>query len=196
MNKELRVQKAIKDITADQLRSMVTYDQETGEMVWRIRPGLGSVNTKFAGRQVGTIGADGYRIAMVNGKNYPVHRLAFLYVTGEMPQMQIDHINHIRDDNRWQNLRLASHSENCKNMALHRDNWSGVSGVSWYPPSAKWRAQIRHANRQKHLGLFVDFFEAVCVRKSAEMAFGFHEDHGSPKAKQYRYKTLSGRSAE
>lgn len=99
---------------------------------------------------------------------------------GEIPEgMQIDHINHARNDNRIENLRLATIFDNNQNMSKGRANASGHVGVSWHKSAQKWCAEI-HANGVKYyLGIYDDINDAIRARKLAEEIHGFHENHGS-----------------
>ena len=104
--------------------------------------------------------------------------LAWLYVYKKWPEDCIDHINHIRTDNRIENLREVEKSQNQKNMSKDRRNKSGHSGVIWYKAYEKWSAEI-WVNKVKHfLGYFENFEDAVLARKAAEERHGFHENHG------------------
>ncbi|MFD2248971.1 hypothetical protein [Pseudochelatococcus lubricantis] len=91
---------------------------------------------------------------------------------------EIDHVNGIRSDNRFNNLRNVDHAANTRNVALHSSNTSGVIGVSWAKRECRWRASIKANNRERHIGYFRDFEDAVAARKAAERQFGFHKNHG------------------
>ena len=122
---------------------------------------------------------NGYIKITIFGKPYLAHRLAFLYVEGEFPQAQVDHINHVRDDNRWENLRPATHTTNQQNRSMNANNISGVCGVHWNKAAKKWVANIRIDGKRKHLGRFVSFDDAVAARVSANIKYGFHFNHGN-----------------
>lgn len=106
------------------------------------------------------------------------HRLVWRIAYGEYPKGDIDHINGVRDDNRLENLRDVSSYENSRNKAIRRENTTGVSGV-WYINSlGKFRSVIVNQDGDRvYLYFGYDFFEAVCKRKSAEIRFGYHENH-------------------
>lgn len=161
-------------ITFNRLKHVVRYNPETGVFTW-----LNPTNTSvLVGSVLGGRHYSGYIRASIDGKSYAVHRLAWLYMTGEWPADQIDHINHIRDDNCWRNLREASNRENHMNRATSIRNTSGVTGVYWDKEAKKWLARIRVKGRLIHLGRFSDKNEAVAARKSAEVKYGYHENHG------------------
>lgn len=99
--------------------------------------------------------------------------------------MEIDHENHIRNDNRIENLRLVSSKGNKKNTTRRCDNTSGVTGVHWFKRECKWKVQIKVDGKQRHLGLFDNLDDAVAARKAAERQYGFHENHGNEKVVGY-----------
>ncbi len=107
-----------------------------------------------------------------------MHRLAWLYMYGEWPVGDIDHINGIRDDNRLINLRSVSRQENLRNRRTGRNNTSGVMGVNWDKSLGKWRSSIGIGGKTKHLGVSHYKWDVICLRKSAEMKYGFHLNHG------------------
>lgn len=98
--------------------------------------------------------------------------------TGEWPSQEIDHIDHCVSNNKWKNLRLASHAENGKNYSLSKRNKSGATGVCWNKRLNKWGVRIKIGGTYKHIGVFNDFDAAVKARYSASMRNGYHENHG------------------
>lgn len=79
----------------------------------------------------------------------------------------VDHINRNKTDNRWANLRQATHRENMGNMGLRRANTSGFVGVVWDRTRGKWRAQIRLDGKKTNLGRFDDPIQAAMVHDEA-----------------------------
>ncbi len=111
----------------------------------------------------------------------PAHRLAFLYMTGKIPK-EVDHVNGVRTDNRWENLREVTRRDNTRNAHMLKTNTSGACGVSWSTDKNKWRAQIAINHKNIHLGYFDNIQEAVCARKEAEKKYGgFSKRHGKEK---------------
>ena len=160
-------------ITADTLKEYVNYDPDTG-VFNRIKPA-----SKFSNK-LGVLDRNdcGYIRFVVCGHKDFGHRWAFLYMTGSFPDDMVDHINHNKLDNRWENLRPVTNQENQRNMKVPKDNTSGVVGVYWHKPAKRWLASIRVDNRLVHLGSFASFSDAVDARKNAEVLYGFHENHG------------------
>lgn len=158
----------MKSLTKSRLRELLEYSSSTGKFVWKVQRGIAKV-----GSIAGKVNITGYRYISVDGKLYKAHRLAWLYVYGEFPPEDIDHINRVRDDNRIINLRKSSRGENLKNTSLSKNNSSGITGVSIDSRTRKWRPTIWDNYKQIELGLTSDFFEACCRRKSAEIGYGY-----------------------
>ena len=137
-------------LTAERLRHLLDYSPASGVFTWRISP---SPRVK-PGDTAGTLNERGYLRIKIAGKHIPAHRLAFLWMTGEEPTDQVDHINGIRSDNRWENLRLATASQNQWNKGPQRNNTSGYRGVSYDNARRKWVAQIKVNGRKRKLGRF------------------------------------------
>jgi hypothetical protein len=110
------------------------------------------------------------------GKNVRAHRVLWALHYGSDPDGVIDHINGLKADNRIENLRVTDAEGNAQNRPLRRDNRTGSSGV--IPHGDKFRANIRCGGKLTHLGTFERLSDAVAVRKEAERAMGFHENHG------------------
>lgn len=161
-------------ITQEYLKSILDYNPDTGMFVWRENRGSNKVKGTQAGHHHGT----GYRRITLDRKLHMEHRLAFLYMTGEFPKDQVDHINGVKDDNRWENLRDVNQSTNMKNAKIPSNNSSGIVGVDFNKAHQKWQVRIYTGADRKSLGYFQDFFEACSARKSAEVKHGYHVNHG------------------
>lgn len=169
------------------LRQRLFYEPETGKLYWRLRDD-GPVwwNGKFAGREAGSLGVLGYRLVGLESydgaggrhKLWPAHRIVWAIVHGEDPPADIDHINHIRDDNRIENLRLTDRSTNCQNGSMRTTNKSGVMGVYWLAVRQKWVATIRVGSKTIFLKQSSDLAVVTAARKAAEIKYGYHENHG------------------
>lgn len=150
------------------------YDPESGILYNRIRRGT----TAPAGVQTGTKGAGGYLVVRVNRVLYKVHRIIWLMVYGKEPDGDIDHIDGCPSNNRIINLRCVSASTNLKNARIRTDNSTGIVGVSWSTGRGKWAVSIRSSGVDITLGRHSCFLDACAARKSAELKYEFHENHG------------------
>ncbi|WP_078452199.1 HNH endonuclease signature motif containing protein [Pseudomonas aeruginosa] len=101
------------------------------------------------------------------GKRQYAHRLAWLYMTGEWPSDQVDHVNCEKNDNRWSNLRIAGKSRNMQNIGLRSNNSSGFTGVGYHRQTGRWRAFIVDDGKMVHVGLFDTIDEAATARERA-----------------------------
>lgn len=137
------------DLTHESLLSRLRYEPESGRFFHRVRSGKA-----LAGTEAGWIKKTcQYRYISVNGKKYLAHRLAWFYVTGSWPVAEIDHINGMRADNRWENLRDVSRTINHQNLRRpHRDNKLGILGVRKFGNS--FTSCIHAGGRLIHLGTF------------------------------------------
>jgi HNH endonuclease len=162
------------EITQSYLKSIVHYDPDTGVFTRRI------TNTRWVnvGDVVGSIDGDGYWRTRIKGKDYKMHRLAFVYMTGSSPEYQVDHINGNKTDNRWENLRAVTAAQNRRNTKRRITNTSGVTGVFWGLRRRKWLVYISASTKRIYLGAFTNKDEAIRVRKQAENLYGYHENHG------------------
>ena len=156
----------------DVLKEYLEYNPETGIFKWIKFSGNSAVGNK-AGWD-----CHGYIYINLLNRAYPAHILAFLYMEGKLPIDEVDHINHIKNDNRWINLRVVTHAENGKNQKLRIDNTSGMPGVTWRNDIKKWRARIKDGIDRVHLGNFNYYIIACAVKKEAEIILGYHENHG------------------
>lgn len=136
-------------LTQEELRRVLSYDPETGLFSWRSgkRTGRGNLS-------VGCKRPSGYVVITVFGSSFRAHRLAWFYVTGAWPIADIDHINGVRDDNKFSNLREASRAQNLQNTGKRPHNKCGLKGVCWYPRHNRWVAYIRAQGKSKNLGYF------------------------------------------
>jgi hypothetical protein len=135
-------------ITQERLIALLRYEPSTGNFYW-IKTGT----RVKAGQIAGTTGNHGYRAIKIDGSMYLSHRLAWLYVHGDMPKHGIDHINRIGVDNRLCNLREATASQNMVNRRL-KTNTSGFIGASYHKGHGKYSANISIDGKKKHLGYF------------------------------------------
>lgn len=137
-------------ISAQELRNILQYDQETGVFTWMKKISYKAV----IGNMAGSINKDGYRVISIFGRKYYGHRLAYLYMEGEWPDDLIDHINLDPSDNRWKNIRPANKSQNAANTSKSSGNSTGFKGVSLHAKAGKFQSHIYVNGKSKYLGLF------------------------------------------
>lgn len=137
-------------ITKERLRELLDYCPESGVFRWLEKTNRRTV----VGSVAGSMHTGGYVVINLDGVRFYAHRLAWLWMTGQIPPDQIDHKNGIRDDNRWDNLRSATSGDNHQNICKPKHNTSGYLGVYWSKPDNKWRARIEVSGRRIGLGFF------------------------------------------
>ena len=154
-------------LTANRLRDVLTYDPATGAFVWKVSLS----NRAKAGSSPRKLDSKGYPCVRIDGHLHRSHRLAFLYMTGRLPEGDIDHANGDRADNRWANLREATRQQNQRNKNS-KLGASGVRGVKRLP-TGKWRACITVDRKSIHLGCFSEIDAAkAAYALAAQKHFG------------------------
>jgi len=136
------------DLTQERLQELLKYDSLTGVFTRLVTQG-----GKLPGTHAGWVHRKGHREIKIDGKCYKAHRLAWLYMHGEWPVDQIDHINWAKDDNRIVNLRESDHAMNQQNIkGAHRNNKLGLLGVCKPKGMRRYRAAIGVHGRVLYLG--------------------------------------------
>ena len=162
------------------LDELLSFDPDTGEIRWKCKS---HVNARInIGDEAGTILTDPRngrkcRQIKIDGILYKAHRLAYYYWTGEQPP-EVDHKNGNSLDNRKDNLRAANRKLNMNNMGMHKNNTSGVTGVSYNKRMKLWHAEFgsgQFKRLNKTHKLFKTFEEAVAQRKLWENQYGMTE---------------------
>jgi hypothetical protein len=160
------------DLSKEEYEKLFDADFETGILKWKTRL---SLRTQI-GANVGTKNHRGYITTSINRKIHSVHRIILIMAGIDIFEKEVDHINHKRDDNRLINLRAVENHDSKKNYPLRKDNTSGYVGI--IRKTNKWVARIYVDKKQIHLGVFLDKKEAISARKTANIKYGFHENHG------------------
>ena len=142
---------------------MFDVDLERGLLIRRVAP---LNHPQRLGQAVGCRGMDGYLKVRVGYVFYYVHRLIWAHVYGEWPD-EIDHIDGDRANNRLNNLRQCSHSQNSHNRSRTIRNACGVKGVYVDKRNGHYRAAIRVDKRQIYIGQFRTLAEAALARGEA-----------------------------
>lgn len=152
--------------SVEELKLWFDYNAETGALIWRSLKGIdGRPNTRYVGKDAGLIQKDGYRYVWCLKQNFLAHRIIWKMVTGTDPKEEIDHKNGARADNKWLNLREASHGENNHNVPCKRHSRSGIKGVGLV--KGGWVARIRKDGVQYRLGVFDNQQAAIAAHNAA-----------------------------
>ena len=159
----------MKPLTQELLRELFTYEPDTGLLVRH------STN-----RPTGSPHPRGHLLTTIQSKQYYVHRLIWCWLYGYYP-VQIDHEDGNPGNNKLSNLRATNNIGNSQNSAVYNTSKTKISGVVWTPNMQAWQARICVNYEQINLGFTKDFFAACCLRKSAELRYGFHKNHGRQK---------------
>lgn len=141
-------------LTKEELRKVIHYDPYTG------------VFTRLDGSGCGYIMNTGYREISVQNKKWLAHRLAFVYMEDYLPKY-VDHINQVKDDNRWCNLRECSHVENMRNTKVRTTSLTGERNVHLHKKSGLYGVTLRINGKVKSFGYYKDLELASLVAKEA-----------------------------
>lgn len=151
-------------ITAQDVREKYDYNPDTGVFVFRAG--------KKAGMVCGAVHPDGYLLIAVKNKCQRAHRMAWLYVHGEYPAGEIDHINGVRDDNRIANLRVTDRRGNMQNLHGPKKNSRCSSvGVSYRPKTGQYVARIQTVGGRLYLGCFRNELDASNAYQAAKKIY-------------------------
>lgn len=159
------------ELTAEYLRSILDYAPETGVFRWKVKMPHSRVPI---GARAGVIDkANDRRRIKICGRQYFAYDLAWLHVYGQWPDSELDHRNCIRDDDRIENLRAATQSQNNGNKARQKNNTSGFKGVSFDKSRSLWEAQITTNGKKRKIGRFPTKEDAgLAYQAAAQAAFG------------------------
>jgi hypothetical protein len=159
------------EVSQDRLREVLAYDPLTGVVTW-----IKQINARgLLGSIAGYVENTGHRRIRVDGVVHSASRLAWLFMTGEWPEDEVDHENTDPSDNRWINLRPATRVLNGANRKRHSNNKSGYKGVCWDRGMKKYKAYIRRTR----LGYFDDPASAhAAYVEAARKLFGEYANPG------------------
>lgn len=169
---------------ATMLRECFTYDHATGSLIWCSRPphhfssplGLKVYNSKILGKIAGRLSGNGHLMIKIFDRKWLAHRVVWAICSGSYPTLEIDHINGVKTDNRIENLRLATSSQNACNKAISSRNTSGFKGAGRC--KGGYRATITYQKKFRHLGVFKtaeDAHEVYCL--AADLLHGEFARH-------------------
>lgn len=170
---------------------LLNYDHTTGVLTWKKRDislftegghsaehSRDKWNARWAGKEAFTaVKGDGYRHGAIYGENFSAHRVIWKWMTGSEP-VEVDHIDGVRKNNRWSNLRSVTSETNHRNAARHKDNSSGVTGVRYVAKGGLWQAYLMRGRTFIGFGSYKNKDDAIAARKQGEKKHGFHKNHG------------------
>lgn len=138
------------NLTQEIVRKYLHYNPDTGMFTWLL---------PRSGHQVGRVNYprshNSYVHVKMFNQSYLAHRVAWFYMTGKWPRNEIDHINLIRHDNSWKNLREATSAQNSANVPETRKNRSsGLKNVVWRKSDSKWIARLQVSRKRHTVGFF------------------------------------------
>ena len=153
----------------EELKEFLDYNPDTGIFIWKKQV---AQNIKV-GQEAGAMNSNGYIQIRFKNSPYLAHRLAYYMYYGIHPlEKLVDHIDGDKTNNKIDNLRLATNSQNGMNrVSLAINNTSGATGVVWNKRRKKWTARITIDRFQKHLGIFANKEDAIKSRREAEIKY-------------------------
>jgi HNH endonuclease len=157
------------------LRRVFTYNPKTGDLLWKSIPWAPQkISTRLVGTRAGYNSTNKYVMLKINKRMYRAHRIIWAVVTGKWPKHYIDHKNGDAFDNRWENLREATHTQNNLNRVPVK-SVSGLRRVIWNRDNKTWMARIKHKGKLRHLGCFdtkeASYIVACAAAKSLQGEF-------------------------
>ena len=155
------------DLTLSEVKFLLDYDKLSGKFYWK--------NSKKVktGAIAGSINAKGYIVVNIRNKLYLAHRLAWFYIHSVWPSGYIDHIDRDKTNNKIENLRVVTKSENGQNSSKKskaKTKQSKYKGVYWVNLRSRWVASISKEGKKYHLGTFLEEKEAAKSYILAKMA--------------------------
>ena len=162
------------------LRKLLRYEPDTGRLFWLERPpemfsshrACNAWNARFSGKESFiTLDTKGYCMGGILNKSYRLHRIAFTIYHGFWPYALIDHVDGNKTNNKIQNLREATASQNSCNRKATINGKSKFLGVYWHSHDKRWRAKLKSNGKQFHLGNFTCEIKAAKAYDAAAIKF-------------------------
>lgn len=176
------------------LLKLLRYEPETGDLFWRARDSdtqsavgvawpVDNWNAKFAGsRAFNSVSATGYLCGRMPGDGwFSAHRIVWKMIHGVDPRV-IDHIDGDRANNRIVNLRSVTAAENSKNLHVAHSTSRVGYGARSQHGGTRFGAFIKIEGKDRWLGSYRTREEALEVSKRAQIAAGYHQNHGVRRA--------------
>lgn len=135
------------NFSLEYLKSILEINFNTYRFIWKVN----LAQTPCKGQEAGCLNK-GYRCIQIDGKQYKEHNLIWFYITGKWPEQELDHKDHKLDNNSFDNLRLATFSQNGGNRLKNKNNTSGYKGVYWDKRKDKWFSTIMKDSKVYHCG--------------------------------------------
>ena len=152
---------ALDDLSYESVQETFDYDPETGLLTWKVRLSkrvrIGDVAGFAQKRNKGRLKVG------INNKDYMVHRIIWLWMTGAWPEFEVDHRDENPANNRWKNLRHATSSQNQRNRGPQKNNTSGYKGVTYVAKRKRWIAGVKLNGYRHNLGTFMSAEEAYAA---------------------------------
>lgn len=161
------------ELTLELVNKLFRYDKETGDLIRKVSVRKGSETVQIVGSDDG----QGYLKTSIKGDKYFNHRIIFFMHHGFLPPC-LDHIDTNKSNNRIENLRPATLSQNQHNAGIRKDNTSGVKGVTWHIGRNKWLGQVWYNGTNNYIGSYDSLSEATtAVHKAREQLHGEFVNH-------------------
>lgn len=157
-----------------ELQETFNYCPISGTFTYKMQKGKAKI-----GDVAGSYHESGAIYIRFQGKKHLAHRLAWLYMYGQLPKGEIDHKDQDRSNNAINNLRDVSHDLNMKNKPKYQNNSTGVAGVSIDKRCGKYRAYLSINGKPKGLGYYLTLEEAKAAREKAlREQEDYYDNHG------------------
>lgn len=162
-------------VTQALLKEYLDYNPNTGILTWIKKP---SKRANMGQRAGSLVPKSGYRSINFFGRSYPEHHVVWCWYYGEWSELFIDHIDHVRDNNRIHNLREVTALQNAQNKRKRENTHVNEAGI-WYNKRRKrYVAEISVKGKKVFQQSFVDVEDAIKARRAKLKELGFHSNHG------------------